>query len=137
MSRKNNNHYIFIEATDRLPIIDKKNPKHYVFVNNITHQALNIWTEFIDSFPPIITNYKYDWEWLEEIKPFNKSEYEKDKLQRHNNFMKEKQTFEDFICEIIKYYNGTSEPHIRFADVEIYIPDIIKSLKEKYAVQKI
>ncbi len=54
------------KASERLPEVDNKNPKHYIFLNDVNHQATNIYTGFIDSFPSMITNYLFDWKWLDE-----------------------------------------------------------------------
>lgn len=56
----------WVKASERLPEIDNKKPKHYLFRNDVNHHAINIWTEFIHGFPPLIMAYKLDWEWLDE-----------------------------------------------------------------------
>ncbi len=33
---------IWIKASDLLPIIDRDNPQHYLFINDVTHNAVNI-----------------------------------------------------------------------------------------------
>jgi len=56
----------WIKCTDGLPVIDKKKPQHFIFLNEVNHHAINIWTEFIDKFPTLITSRLMDWKWLDE-----------------------------------------------------------------------
>ena len=61
--------YVWVKAMERLPDIDNKNPKHYLFLNEVNHHAIDIWTEFITNFPPLITSRLFDWKWLSPAPP--------------------------------------------------------------------
>lgn len=61
--------YQFVKASERLPDIDNENPKHYLFLNEVNHHAIDIWTEFITNFPPLITTRLFDWKWLSPAPP--------------------------------------------------------------------
>lgn len=57
---------VWVRADKKLPVIDKENPRHIVFVNDVNHQSVNIYTGLNKEFPPMIRHYIHDWKWLDE-----------------------------------------------------------------------
>jgi hypothetical protein len=50
---------------------------------------------------------------------------------------KEDDLWLNVVSEVARYYNGTEDHHVRFVDVDVYAPDIIKTLKEQgYQITK-
>lgn len=102
----NDNLYRWVKASERLPVIDNKNPKHYVFLNDVNHNAINIWTEFIRDFPPMILVNKLDWQWLEKIEADQQekeAEYNKGYADGYNDATKEARK------EIHEHYRPNNE----------------------------
>lgn len=56
---------VWKECSDGMPVIDNKNPKHYIFLNTVNHVATNIYTGFIDGWPPLLLPRNH-WKYLDE-----------------------------------------------------------------------